>query len=204
MKKWNLLWMLMILTPSVIAQGFGHGDFGNYPFGHSPIIIEEKKTPPNIGGGPVTTDTTKIGTGLLYDVFVSVLTFLDTQGATINVTITIHNKQGIPTKDAILTYYLLSPNNEIFNEVQEVFLPENKIKHTFIRELNLPNEMETGQWKVVVIFDPVEEDPIEAFASFEVIAKKKLFQGDPSLLIILILISIIVYGERIGRKGEYP
>jgi len=202
MKKWNLLWILIILMPNVMAQGFGHCLFGNYPFGNCVITEEEEGAAPG-GGGGAGVFVSQTGVGLLYDVTVSVSPFIYISGDAIKAIITIHNKQGIPTKDAILTYYLSSPSNEKFSEVREVFFPEHKTRQTFTRELKLPEEMEQGQWRIVVVFDPVEEDPIEAFVSFEAVAKGDLSKGGMLSIIIVILISIIAYEKVTNRKKEW-
>lgn len=220
MKKWIIaIFIAVILIPIVNAQGFGNCAFGNFPFGNCVITTP----PPSEGGegggeGGLGGPSTQGFTSVLYDVIIELQKTFFLPEEIVTAKIIITNKQGVPTKDSILNYYLLSPDNETVAEVQNVFLPEEKTEYTYDVKLKLPQNTKLGEWKFVVDFQPIEIDPILAFVGFEV--KKELSFIDKikniknsfenmTLIVIVVFAIVIFYSmwksdfKEKERRGEF-
>lgn len=199
MQKWIIIILLILSSNIVIAQGFGHCPFGNYPFGHCVISVPPDEEQAGAEGG-ADTFASQAGTPLIFDVLVIVSRPLFMQEETVKATIIIINKRGIPTKDTILRYYLLSPNGTKVKEAQEVFLPEHLEKRTFKKQLTLPKDTELGEWKFVIEFDPIDNEPIPSFVSFEVITKKAVLQASTIALVITMVLVGVTARKQYGKK----
>lgn len=184
---------MLLLVPMVMAVSvpvpcnYGEGPYGIGVYGIGNCFTEEKDKPEagaEAGAGVFASQVAVPSP--LYDLVVSMFRKIFLPEETINVKITVINKAGVPVKDAMMNYYLLSPDDEKIGETLEIFLPEAGSEHTFERELQLPQNTQPGQWKFVVDFNPVEIEPLQAYISFEVVTKKTVVQIGMIMLVVVV------------------
>jgi len=111
---------------------------------------------------------------IYYDVIVELVSYLQEPDGRIDFVITIINKGDVPDRDGILTYYLYSPEGEVFSTTKEVF-EEVPIGETrLMKSLNVPAIAIPGIWQVYVQYATETQDMIIVYDSFEIVAELSL------------------------------
>lgn len=198
-------------------------------FGYLANWIVEAVTPevPSGPGGGGSAHQVDISDGAIlstpyYDVMIEGVKANYNVESIISFNITLINKGDVPDRDAILTYYLLSPttikigeSREIFEEIpptcpnatynryedickyknESVFEP---LKTVLEREIALPLDTTKGQWKVYAEYETEIQPLIEVYKAFRVGPMRLSFMA---LVGILLLIYFIKSNN--SKKGKY-
>ncbi len=179
-------------------------------------IIVPSVTPPAGGGGG---GAPKKVITLYYDLILDNIKSTYNLKETINPRIIIINKGDTPDRDAILTYYLLSPEDErvgearaVFEEVPPLFYNEtecNKFKFAIIdeetgncvtlidREISFPTDATFGGWSFNAEYETETQPLIEVHISFILI---KGF--DIPFTAIIGLLGLIYFIRKNKKKEE--
>ena len=216
MKKWNLLIFTIFLLPIVNAQGLGHCAFGNYPLGNCEVIEAPTGDGGDGSGGaggfipgfPATFDESTNETLQRYDVIVKVEKNIYEFNETVIATITIVNKGDIPDEDTVLIYFLSNPINKKIGETREQFLEIPVGKTELIREVLIPPDELSGEWRFTVKYFTSFQSTIEVFDPFIVKEERTLADNikesvkeSPMVFIIVVIVTgIVIFGV---YKKEY-
>lgn len=124
---------------------------------------------------------------IFYDLIVEA--FDTKQGGVAKATIDLKNKGDLPDRDLKLTYYITN-NKTVFGKneqtIFEVPIGDNIVE----KSINLPLDIETGEWRFVVTIDQIDQPPITAYDSFQI----KSVGFDALFFILVIIGSVLVVG----------
>lgn len=179
------------------------------------VITPTPEAPSGGGGGGVVlcpTNQTRNASGFCvnitnvtiqrYDVLVKVEKNIYKFNETVKAEITLENMGDIPDEDTVLIYFLSNPINREFGFTREQLIEPVIGKNTLIRNLTLPEDELTGEWRFNVRFFTKVQPTIDVADTFRV--KEELTFIDTlknirnplesaPFVIVLILISIFIY-----------
>jgi len=215
MIKWLIIFLILMTTiPLAQGQGFGHCDFGNYPFGNCEVTPPSGPGGDGSGGGggfipgfPSTFLNATNQTIQRYDVSVRVVKSIYSFNETVEAIITLENKGDIPDEDTVLIFWISNAINRKFGERREQILEIPPGKTVIKRSILLPESDLSGEWRFNVRYHTSIQSTIDVFDTFRVKEKLGLIDqirnAQNGIAIIYILGAVLIVGVYAFKKRKY-
>lgn len=191
----------LVITPSTEIEGF----FWGLSPAPAPVVV-----PPGGGSFPFPPIKPPLPerheeVGAPYDVQILVGDAHYEPGQNVSVRIRVNNTGNKTDADAVLGYYLLSPNGTAYDWATETNLEVDPGVTTYERTLVLPLRASLGEWKAYAIYNVSRLNPIPAMDTVSVDRTPWRMNWFMAIVLGLLIVGVLAFaiGRSLGRKAAF-